>query len=60
VDLRFRFVEKDATVDLLDTEALDLALGVYPNPPKRLGLQQLFDERFVCVARKDHPGCGMG
>nr|WP_294554346.1 LysR family transcriptional regulator [uncultured Rhodopila sp.] len=56
LDLRFRFVEKDATVDLLDTDALDLALGVYPNPPKRMALQTLFDEHFVCVARKDHPG----
>jgi DNA-binding transcriptional LysR family regulator len=56
VDLRFRFVEKDATVDLLDGDALDLALGVYPNPPKRLALQALFDEHFVCVARMDHPG----
>ena len=35
VDLRFRFVEKDATFDLLDADALDLALGVYPAPPKR-------------------------
>jgi DNA-binding transcriptional LysR family regulator len=56
VDLRFRFVEKDATVDLLDTDALDLALGVYPNPPNRFVLQTLFDEHFVGVARNDHPG----
>jgi DNA-binding transcriptional LysR family regulator len=56
VDLRFRFVEKDATVDLLDSDALDLALGVYPTPPKRLCLQPLFEERFVCLARKGHPG----
>jgi DNA-binding transcriptional LysR family regulator len=56
VDLRFRFVEKDATVDLLDSDALDLALGVYPTAPKRLYLQPLFEERFVCLARKGHPG----
>jgi DNA-binding transcriptional LysR family regulator len=55
VDLRFRFVEKDATVDLLDRDALDLALGVYPKPPKRLCLQPLLEERFVCLARKGHP-----
>jgi DNA-binding transcriptional LysR family regulator len=56
IDLRFRFVEKDATVDLLDADQLDLALGVYPKPPKRLCLQPLFEERFVCVARRGHPG----
>jgi DNA-binding transcriptional LysR family regulator len=55
VDLRFRFVEKDATFSLLDTDALDLALGVYPAPPKRLCIQPLFEERFVCVAREGHP-----
>ena len=56
VDLRFRFVEKDATIDLLDSNTLDLALGVYPNPPKRLCLQPLLEEHFVCLARKGHPG----
>jgi DNA-binding transcriptional LysR family regulator len=56
VDLRFRFVEKNTTFDLLDTDALDLALGVYPDPPKRLCLQPLFEERFVCLARRGHPG----
>ncbi|MGD0103992.1 MAG: LysR family transcriptional regulator [Rhodopila sp.] len=55
VDLRFRFVEKDVTFELLDTDRLDLALGVFPDPPKRLGLKPLFDERFVCVARQNHP-----
>lgn len=55
VDLRFRFVEKDATVALLDADDLDLALGVYPRVPKRLRLQSLFEERFVCIARRGHP-----
>jgi DNA-binding transcriptional LysR family regulator len=60
VDLRFRFVEKDVVVELLDTGALDMALGVFPNPPKRLGLQTLLEEKFVCVARRDHPGLSTG
>ena len=55
VDLRFRFVEKDQTFDLLDADALDLALGVYPNPPKRLVMQPLFTERFVSVACRSNP-----
>jgi DNA-binding transcriptional LysR family regulator len=60
VDLRFRFVEKDLIPGLLDSGALDLALGVFPSPPKRLGLETLFEERFVCVARRDHPGLRAG
>jgi len=60
VDLRFRFIEKNAVLDFLDTDALDLALGVFPNPPKRMGLQPLFEERFVCVTRRDNPGLTAG
>ncbi len=55
VDLRFRFVEKGAIPEWLDTGRLDLALGVFPNPPKRLALKPLFEENFVCLARRDHP-----
>jgi DNA-binding transcriptional LysR family regulator len=55
VDLRFRFIEKDAVLSLLDTDALDLALGVFSNPPKRMGLRPLFEERFVCVTRRNNP-----
>ena len=60
INLRFRFVEKDTTFEWLDSDALDLALGVYPGPPKRLCLQPLFEERFVCVARKGHPALRRG
>ncbi len=55
VDLRFRFIEKTAVDEELDSDRLDLALGVFPNPPKRLAIQSLFQERFVCLARHDHP-----
>ena len=60
VDLRFRFVEKDVIPGLLDTGALDLALGVYPRAPKRFCVQSLFEERFVCVARRRHPALRAG
>jgi DNA-binding transcriptional LysR family regulator len=56
IDLRFRFVEKNVTFDMLDNDTLDLALGVFPNPPKRFGMQALFDETFVTIARRNHPG----
>jgi DNA-binding transcriptional LysR family regulator len=55
IDLRFRFVEKDQIFELLDSDAINLALGVYPAPPKRFVLRGLLEERFVCVARRDHP-----
>ena len=55
VDLRFRFLEKAQTFDLLPAVALDLALGVHPDPPKRFGAGTLFEERFVCVASQGNP-----
>jgi DNA-binding transcriptional LysR family regulator len=60
VDLRFRFIEKNLIVKLLDEGTLDLALGVFPNPPKRFDIRPVFEERFVCVARGDHPAFAAG
>ncbi len=47
-------------VVLLRDGALDLAIGVYDYAPYSelppdLRIQQLFEERFVCVVRSDHP-----
>lgn len=55
VDLRARFVEKNQVFDLLDTGGLDLALGVFPQVPKRLRALTIFEERFCCLLRRDHP-----
>ena len=60
VDLRFRFVEKDQVYGLLDTGEIDLALRVFPEAPKRLAMQALFEERFVCVADRNNPGLAGG
>jgi DNA-binding transcriptional LysR family regulator len=55
VDLRFRFIEKGQVEKCLDDGTLDLALGVFPDAAKRFEARQVFEERFVCVARGDHP-----
>ena len=60
IDLRFRFVEKDLALTLLDDGRLDLALSVYPNAPKRYEAVTVFEEHFVCVARRDHPAMANG
>jgi DNA-binding transcriptional LysR family regulator len=60
VNLRFRFVEKTQIEKLLDDGSLDLALGVFPDPPKRFDIRPVFEERFVCVARRDHPAFAGG
>jgi DNA-binding transcriptional LysR family regulator len=58
VDLRFRFVEKDAVPRFLDEGDIDLAIGVFNSPPKRFLLEPLMRERFVCVVRRGHPDAG--
>ncbi len=35
--------------------AADLAIGVYRDLPPELRIQTLFEERLVCVVRRDHP-----
>jgi DNA-binding transcriptional LysR family regulator len=41
--------------EVLEDERIDLALSPYPEPRATLVAQKLFDERFVCVVRRDHP-----
>jgi DNA-binding transcriptional LysR family regulator len=56
-NLNFRTIEfeKDRVGDLLATGAIDLALGVFPNPPRQTNCVPLFQEHFVGIARKHHP-----
>lgn len=60
VDLRFRFIEKDRVTELTDSGELDLAIGVFTDPPKRFSLRPLYEERFVCLACARHPGLAGG
>lgn len=59
VDLALRLVSQDVPeVHGLDDGSVDLALIL--RPPERVGLrmQRLFHDRFVCLARRDHPLIG--
>ena len=57
VDIRVRnFTARDDAVALLDAGEVDVAIGVPATTPTgRILTQPLFEERFVCVLRKDHP-----
>lgn len=58
--LNFRMIEfeKDSVGDLLENGTVDLALGVFPNPPRQTNCVPLFQEHFVGIARRDHPALG--
>ncbi len=55
--LNFRMIgfEKDDVGELLEKGAVNLALGVFPNPPRQTICSPLFEEHFVGIARKHHP-----
>lgn len=52
--------EKDSVGDLLEQGAIDIALGVFPDPPRQSKWEPIFEERFVGVARQGHPGLQQG
>lgn len=47
--------EKDNVGDLLEQGTIDVALGVFPNPPRQTRWKPVFEERFVGIARQGHP-----
>ena len=55
--LNFRMIgfEKDKIGEMLEHGTIELALGVFPNPPRQTICVPLFQERFVGIARKKHP-----
>jgi DNA-binding transcriptional LysR family regulator len=55
--LNFRVIEfeKDLAGDLLEKGTVDLAIGVFPHPPRQSFCLPLFQECFVGIARQNHP-----
>jgi DNA-binding transcriptional LysR family regulator len=55
VALRVIGYDKDDVPGLIDRGEIDLALGVFRQPPERAVRQRLCDERFVGICRSGHP-----
>jgi DNA-binding transcriptional LysR family regulator len=55
--LNFRMIgfEKDNVGEMLEHGTIELALGVFPNPPRQTICVPLFQEHFIGIARKKHP-----
>jgi DNA-binding transcriptional LysR family regulator len=49
------FTNRDDAITMLDGGEADLTIGVPPTPAARILNVRLFDERFVCIMRKNHP-----
>ena len=49
--------EKDSVGDLLEQGAIDMALGVFADPPRQTQCEAIFEKRFVGIARQGHFQC---
>jgi DNA-binding transcriptional LysR family regulator len=58
IDLRVRPLDKGRAPDDLDAGQVDALIGVFPGLPKRYRTADLWEERFLCLARADHPRLG--
>lgn len=58
VDLDVRAITEHPVPEALGEGTVDLAIGVFDQVPSGLRRQALFQERFTCLVRKDHPGVG--
>jgi DNA-binding transcriptional LysR family regulator len=60
IDLHIRALTNQQTVQALDAEEIDLAIGVIAELPRRFSVRPLLMDRAVCVARRDHPALRNG
>jgi DNA-binding transcriptional LysR family regulator len=61
-NLNYRMIgfEKDGVGKLLEQGAIDVALGVFSDPPRQTLSEPLFTEHFVGIVRHDHPDLVQG
>jgi DNA-binding transcriptional LysR family regulator len=52
--------EKDSIGELLEQGVIEVALGVFPNPPRQTAWEPILTERFVGIARQGHPSLKQG
>jgi DNA-binding transcriptional LysR family regulator len=55
IDFRLIGFNKDSVGELLEQREIDLALGVFQNPPRQTMQMPLFSEHFVGICRRGHP-----
>jgi len=56
IDLQVRgYAKRDDAIQMLDHGEVDLTIGLPPTESGRIVTERLFQERFVCILRNDHP-----
>lgn len=51
----FRHADREGALDLLDDDKVQLALGIFPEPPARMTRRVLFRDELVVLMRREHP-----
>lgn len=59
IDLRVVGYDKDLVAEQLQRDEIDLALGVFADPPPDTVRTALYKDRFVGLARRTHPALGV-
>lgn len=55
IDFRLIGFAKDSVGELLEQREIDIALGVFQNPPRQTIQMPLFSEHFIGICRRGHP-----
>jgi DNA-binding transcriptional LysR family regulator len=55
VRLQLKVMTQQQIPSALETAAIDLAIGAYPDLPTSLFQRRLFERKYVGIVRKDHP-----
>jgi DNA-binding transcriptional LysR family regulator len=55
VHIEVRAPDRDHAYELLESGRVDLRIAWLPKPPVSLRSLQLFQDRIVCIAHRDHP-----
>ena len=56
IDLRIVPLVREHVVAAFDRQEIDMALLNFPEPPARLTRVPVLKDRYVCIARRGHPG----
>lgn len=60
ITINLRTTDRDYAIRLIDVGEIDLALGWFDATPPHIASLLAYEDRFVCLCRKDHPLLDLG
>ncbi|MCU4653727.1 LysR family transcriptional regulator [Roseibacterium sp. SDUM158016] len=53
--INLRTTDRDYAIRLIEADEIDLAIGWFDRTPPHVARSLVFEDRFVCLCRRDHP-----